>query len=103
MERLYIALFAAVAAVVALIFFFFRYLELPWWIAVICIAMSLFGILVLAADMMRPDGGSPDFKTSLLLIFLFLPIIPVLLPVGVVGGAGYALWNRIFGKYSRRG
>lgn len=60
------------------------FLGLPIWAILIGIAMVSLGCLVLLADMNRPNGGSPGFKTTALLIFLFLPILPVLLPILLV-------------------
>jgi hypothetical protein len=84
MEKYYVFVLAAFAGAIGAAFAVASYFGIPWWGTLIGILMVSFGCLVLLADMNRPSGGSPSFKTTLLLLVLFLPLIPVLIPAGLI-------------------
>lgn len=75
---------AGLAAVVGAVFMISSYAGLAIWVTLIGVVMVSAGCLVLLADMNRPEGGSPGFKTTALMIFLFLPVMPVVLPIALI-------------------
>ena len=84
MEKIYVFALAGLAAVVGAVFMISSYAGLPIWVTLIGVVMVSAGCLVLLADMNRPEGGSPGFKTTALMIFLFLPVMPVVLPIALI-------------------
>ena len=84
MEKIYVFALAGLATVVGAVFTISSYAGLPIWITLIGVVMVSAGCLVLLADMNRPEGGSPSFKTTALMIFLFLPVMPVVLPIALI-------------------
>lgn len=91
MELYYVAILAGLAAAVALVFLLAAWMGLPIWVTLIGMVMVCGGCLVLLADMNRPEGGSPGFKTTVLMIVLFLPVLPVLLPAAAIWWLAVAL------------
>ena len=75
---------AGLAAVVGVVFMISSFAGLPIWVTLIGVVMVSAGCLVLLADMNRPEGGSPGFITTALMIFLFLPVMPVVLPIALI-------------------
>lgn len=75
---------AGLAAGVGAVFVISSWTGLPIWVALIGMVMVCAGCVVLLADMNRPEGGYPNFKTTALLILFFLPLMPVLLPVALI-------------------
>jgi hypothetical protein len=84
LEKIYVFALAGLAAVVGAVFMISSYAGLPIWVALIGMVMVSAGCLVLLADMNRPEGGFPGFKTTALMIFLFLPAMPVVLPIALI-------------------
>ena len=84
MEMFHVYALAGLAACIGTVFAITSYLGLPTWAAWVGMVMVSGGCLVLLADMNRPSGGWPGVRTALLMAVLFLPVMPVLLPLGLL-------------------